>query len=90
LTKPEVFQFGNLIIETLVNYPNTLDQTKVKKLAKLIPAADNPTLVTDPDITIDRHTLQEKLSGIGDDKFEAGQGGERDLVADGCTQCPIT
>ena len=46
LTKPEVFQFGNLIIETLVNYPDTLDQSKVKKLAKLIPAADNPTLVT--------------------------------------------
>ena len=43
---PEEKTYGNLIIETLVNYPDSIDDSKIQRLAKLIPSADNPTLVT--------------------------------------------
>jgi len=81
--------YGNLIIDILVDFPEKINPKHQDILKALVPKSE-PDLVdsTDLNMTLDPQVL-EKVKSIGDDKY-LDDNRDRDRVADGNQQCPIS
>ena len=96
--------YGNLIIDILVDFPEKINPKHQDILKALVPKSE-PDLVdstgnlekcirknsiqfSDLNMTLDPQVL-EKVKSIGDDKY-LDDNRDRDRVADGNQQCPIS
>ena len=96
--------YGNLIIDILVDFPEKINPKHQDILKALVPKSE-PDLVDstgnlrkcirknsiqflDLNMTLDPQVL-EKVKSIGDDKY-LDDNRDRDRVADGNQQCPIS
>ena len=97
--------YGNLIIDILVDFPDKINPKHQDILKALVPKSE-PDLVdstglqfqklyskkfitiSDLNMTLDPQVL-EKVKSIGDDKY-LDDNRDRDRVADGNQQCPIS